>query len=67
MLRTIEAVVEESGALRLLEPIVLHPGARALVTLLGESDANETALLSQAALSDWEREEEDDAWSEFQS
>ncbi len=66
MLRTVEATVEEGGSLRLLEPVDLTPGARALVTLLGEKNANETAMLSQAALSDWEREEEDEAWNDLQ-
>jgi hypothetical protein len=67
MLRTIEAVVEKDGSLRLLENVELRAGERALVTLLGEDDPNETALLSQPALAaDWEREEEDEAWAHLQ-
>lgn len=67
MLRTIEAVVEKDGSLRLLEHVELRAGERVLVTLLGEDDPNETALLSQPALAaDWDREEEDEAWSHLQ-
>ena len=67
MLRTIEAVVEKDGSLRLLENVDLRAGERALVTLLGEDDPSETALLSQPALAaDWEREEEDEAWAHLQ-
>jgi hypothetical protein len=39
------------------------------VTILEEPPliANETALLSEAALSDWNRPEEDAAWAQLQS
>ena len=68
MLRTIEAVVEKDGSLRLLEEVELRAGERALVTILGEdTSTNETALLSEVALAeDWEREEEDEAWTHLQ-
>ncbi len=67
MLRTVEAVVESDGSLRLLEPVDLRTGARALVTLLGEDDASESSLLSEPALAaDWDRAEEDDAWAHLQ-
>ncbi|MEM1116281.1 MAG: hypothetical protein AAF845_11715 [Bacteroidota bacterium] len=73
MLRTVEAVVESDGSLRLLENVDLRVGDRALVTLLGEDDAraenaaSETALLSEASLAeDWNRDEEDDAWAHLQ-
>ncbi len=68
MSRTVEAVVESDGSLRLLEDVELKAGARALVTLLGEDDPPETALLSEAALAaDWDRDEEDEAWAHLQS
>lgn len=69
MLRTVEAIVESDGSLRLLEQVELRAGERALVTILGEETApDETAQLSQAALAeDWEREEEDAAWAHLQS
>ncbi len=68
MLRTVEAVVENDGSLRLLEQVSLRAGERALVTILGDAaESNETALLSQAALAaDWDREEEDEAWAHLQ-
>ncbi len=68
MIKTIEAVIDEEGCVRLLEPIQLGPGCRALVVVLDEpgAAANETALLSEAALADWGRPEEDGAWSHLQ-
>jgi predicted DNA-binding antitoxin AbrB/MazE fold protein len=67
MLRTVEAVVENDGSLRLLEDIDLRAGERALVTLLGEDDPAEAALLSETALAtDWDREEEEAAWAHLQ-
>ena len=68
MLRTIEAVIEPDGQVRLLEPLALTTAHRALVTVLEESDEveNVTALLSEAALAEWNSEEEDAAWAHFQ-
>ncbi len=70
MLRTLEAVIDEQGNVRLLEPIALAAPRRALVTVLEEASAlqvPETALLSEAALAeDWNRPEEDAAWSHLQ-
>ncbi len=71
MIRTIEAVIDERGNVRLLEPPVHLPAARrALVTILEERPAAgvaESALLSEAALvEDWNRPEEDEAWSHLQ-
>ena len=68
MLRTVEAVIDENGVVRLLEPIHLSSSSRALVTILDqevEPIRQETALLSEAALSDWNRPEEDEAWAGF--
>jgi hypothetical protein len=68
MLRTIPAVVEKDGSLRLLENIELQPGERAIVTFLGEEDVLDPALLSQRSLAtDWNRDEEDEAWAHLQS
>lgn len=68
MIRTVEAVVDERGSVRLLEDVRLPEARRALVTILEEppSVASETALLSEAALSDWNRPGEDAAWSHLQ-
>ncbi len=69
MLRTIEAIVEKDGSLRLLEDVELRAGVRALVTILSEdASPHEPALLSEAALAeDWKRQEEDEAWAHLQS
>jgi hypothetical protein len=70
MLQTVEAIIDETGNVRLLEPLHLSSTHRALVTILGESHpiaAPETALLSERALAaDWNRPEEDAAWSHLQ-
>ena len=66
MLRTVEAVIEPDGQVRLLEPIAVSGARRALVTVLDEP-AELTALLSEPALAaDWSRPEEDAAWQHLQ-
>jgi hypothetical protein len=71
MIQTVEAVIDEDGRVRLLEDIRLPEARRALVTILEEEPAAgvpETALLSEQALAeDWNRPEEDEAWSHLQS
>ena len=70
MIQTIKAVVDEHGQVRLLEEVKLTGVRRALVTILEEApslEASEIALLSERALAeDWERPEEDEAWSHLQ-
>jgi hypothetical protein len=68
MNRTIEAVIDENGNVRLLEAVNLPGARRALVTILEDAPvSDETALLSEAALGeDWNRPEEDEAWSHLQ-
>jgi hypothetical protein len=69
MIQTVEAIVDEHGAVRLLEPIRLDRSHRALVTILVDEPSNvhETAFLSEAALAeDWNRPEEDVAWAHLQ-
>jgi hypothetical protein len=69
VIKTLEAIVDQSGAVRLLEPVRLDRSHRALVTILSDepSDIHETALLSEAALAtDWSRPEEDAAWAHLQ-
>ena len=65
MPQTIEAMIDEQGNVRLLQPIQLSKPRRAYVTILAdEQDIPETALLSEAVLAgDWDRPEEDAAWS----
>ena len=71
MIQTVEAVVDEQGKVRLLTPIHLPTARRALVTILEEKPAvnvPETALLSEPALAeDWNKPEEDAAWSHLQA
>jgi hypothetical protein len=70
MFQTIEAIIDEQGNVRLLEPIQLPTARRALVTILEYEPIDnipETALLSEPALAkDWNRPEEDAAWSHLQ-
>jgi len=70
MIRTVEGVIDKDGIVRLLEPVPLPGARRALVMILDEEPGaypSETALLSEAALAeDWNRPEEDAAWSYLQ-
>ena len=69
MRQTIEATIDEQGNVRLLQPIQLSKPRRAYVTILDdERDIPDTALLSEASLAgDWDRPEEDAAWSHLHS
>ena len=70
MHRTLEAIIDEHGTIRLLEPVPLPTGRRVLVTILDEEQIfpiDNVTLLSEAALAeDWNRPEEDAAWSHLQ-
>ena len=70
MVQTIEGVLELDGSVRLLQPIQTTSPRLALVMILEESSAalpSETAILSERALAtDWNRAEEDAAWSHLQ-
>ncbi|MCE9552509.1 MAG: hypothetical protein K8T91_03910 [Planctomycetes bacterium] len=70
MIRTVEGVMDASGVVRLFETIPLLNSRRVLVTILDEEPAsypNEAATLSEASLGeDWNRPEEDAAWSYLQ-
>jgi hypothetical protein len=67
MPRSIEAIIDADGHVRLLEEVHLRGPHRAVVTILEDTavDAvDETALLSERALAlDWDRPEEDAAWA----
>lgn len=69
-MQTVEATIDEHGEVHLREAVALTAPRRALVTILDEeppAHTNETALLSEAALAeDWERPEEEAAWSHLQ-
>lgn len=69
MIQTLEAVIDEDGNVQLLETVHLPEARRALVTILADEPAgvSETALLSEQSLAeDWNRPEEDEAWSHLQ-
>lgn len=70
MIRKIEAVVDERSTVRLKETLRLGAPRRAVVTIFDEDRAgtiDEAALLSEPALAqDWNRPEEDAAWSYLQ-
>ncbi len=70
ILQTIEAFIDEHGNVQLLETVPLPPGQRrrVLITILDEPPVlDEVTLLSEAALAeDWNRPEEDAAWSYLQ-
>lgn len=70
-LRTFEAIVDEGGRVQLPRNERLPKARRALITLLDETSTirvSETALFSETSLAeDWNRPEEDEAWSHLQS
>jgi hypothetical protein len=70
MIQTVEAIIEPNGKVLLLESVQLKEPRRALVTILDDEPAAkipETALLSEPSLAeDWNRPEEDEAWSHLQ-
>ena len=67
MLQAIEGVIDRHGRLRIPKSVKLPRSRRVIITILDEepSEASENlALMSEAALArDWNRPEEDDAWS----
>ena len=70
MIRTVEALIDEQGNVRLLEQVELASAHRAIVVILQDLPPvgiHETTLLSEQALAeDWNRPEEDMAWSHLQ-
>jgi hypothetical protein len=67
-MKTVEAIIETNGSVRLVEPLHVPSPRRALVTILEEAPTvHDAALLSEAALAeDWDRAEEDAAWAYLQ-
>ena len=67
-MKTVEAIIEPTGEVRLVEPVKVLSPRRALVTILEVAPTvHDTALLSEAALAeDWSRAEEDAAWAHLQ-
>lgn len=66
MVRTVRAMVDAQGNVRLLEPVDIAATCKASVTILDEEEP-ESALLSEKSLArDWLRPEEDEAWARLQ-
>ncbi len=69
MKQTVEAIIDEQGRIRLVEPVDIKGVHRALVTILDEPpvEMDETTQLAEKSLAeDWLRPEEDEAWSHLQ-
>jgi len=67
MLKSVEATIEIDGQVHLKERVCLTHPCRAIVTIIDEPGIAETALLSEESLAeDWNRPEEDEAWSYLQ-
>ena len=67
MIRTIEAEIDADGQVHLKTPLQLAHTCRALVIIEEEALAPDDALWSEEALAkDWNRPEEDAAWSHLQ-
>ena len=68
MLRTVEATIDERGNVHLKEEVRVRAKTRALVTILDEDDNVDdiTAASEPALAQDWNRPEEDQAWSHLQ-
>jgi hypothetical protein len=67
MLRTIEATIDKNGKVKLNERVKLRRKSKALLTILDIAAVDEVTLLSEKALEDWNRPEEDKAWAHLQS
>lgn len=67
MLQAIEGMIDQEGKLRIVGKVNLPKSRRVIITILDEEPLEEVsnlALLSESALArDWERPEEDEAWS----
>ncbi len=67
MLKSIEAIIDREGHIRPLEEVRVPEGTHAIITFLPTSDIpNDTAFLSEGALGDWNRPEEEEAWAYLQ-
>jgi hypothetical protein len=67
MLRTVEATIDENGKVDVAEPVSLRRKSRALLTILESNTVDDVTLLSEPALDDWSRPEEDAAGAHLQS
>jgi len=67
MIRTVEEIISGDGMVHLAEGVQAESVQRALVTILEEESLgfpNQESLLSEQSLAkDWDKPEEDQAWS----
>ena len=69
MKQTVDAIIDENGHVRLVEPVRIKGVHRALVTVLDEppEQIDETTQLAEKSLADdWLNAEEDEAWAHLQ-
>ena len=65
MTRTIEVEIDEAGAIHPIDPNLKVPPGRAVLAW-PEGEDLFPALMSEKALADWLRPEEDEAWAYLQ-
>jgi len=66
-LKSIPATVDPDGTVRLSQAVHLPHRAQAVVTIMIKDDGSDLARISERALNkDWNRAEEDQAWSVLQ-
>ena len=69
MLQKIKGMIDQEGNLKILDQLNLPKSRRVIITILDEETSSECidlSLLSESALSrDWDRPEEDEAWSQL--
>lgn len=68
-MRSVRAEIDEEGKVRLLDGLTCSSKKQAVVFVLEEGEEiSDAALLSESALArDWDRPEEDVAWSHLKS
>ncbi len=67
MMKSVNAIIDKNGKVRLLEKIKIKKKMRAIVTILNNEESEQITLLSEKSLAkDWNRPEEDEAWKDLQ-
>lgn len=66
MSQSVEAIIDEEGQVRLLQPLRFRTARRAVVMILDDDPLESARVSEQALAEDWSRPEEDAAWSHLQ-